>query len=196
MSSPTPTPYGAAPSLAFIKKRRQEEAASKAASATETEGATTTPGVLTKCIDFVNDYLGWIGFANIGVNGENYGITTVNVNPFGYQTAYVSTLRPGEGMLKCVYFRDAAGQYVAEEPNKFGELCNKLGKYFMSIKLFGVCGKNTGLVEVSVGPEGRLTYISLMKPGMGLTTMQTLSMDSPSMPPTYPDPPFGSTSTP
>ena len=140
---------------------------------------------------------GWIGFGTIGVNGENYGMTTVNVSIAGNESLYVSALRPSDGLLKCVQFRDAAGPWAPEEPNKIGDLCNKLGQYFMSIKMFGICGKNNGLVEVSVGPEGRLAYVALMKPGYGLNTVQSLSYGPiGKTQPVYPSPPFGSPNPP
>jgi len=135
---------------------------------------------------------GWIGFATIGTNKESYGVTTVNVSLASYPVAYVSALRPADGLLKCVYFADAAGEWEEEKPNKLGELCNKAGELFMSIKMFNLCGPNTGLVEVSVGPGGRLAYVSVVKSGYGLATVQALSANPiGKTKPVYPSPPFG-----
>jgi len=66
---------------------------------------------------------------------------------------------------------------------------------FGSIKLFRLCGDNTGLVEVSVGPRGQAAYVAVLKPGYGFATVQALTFsDVPlgSIKPCYPAPPLGS----
>jgi hypothetical protein len=103
----------------------------------------------------------------------------LNVSPGGTSFLYESVMNMGgdfkEGLLKCAFFKDAAGPWKGDtDPNKVGEICNTAAKSVGSLKLFGACGPNNGLVEVSVGPQSMpLAYVSVYKPGMGLVTSQT-----------------------
>jgi len=155
------------PDKKFVKERRAEE---NKDGATE-EKSSSNP--IQTCWAWVSKNLGWIG------TGKNYGLIAVNVSPGGVPVLYESVMNMAgdykEGLLKCVFFKDAAGPWKGDtDPNPVGKICNTAAKYVGSLKLFGACGPNNGLVEVSVGPQSMpLAYVSVFKPGMGLATSQT-----------------------
>ena len=67
----------------------------------------------------------------------------MNVSPGGTSFLYESVMNMGgdfkEGLLKCAFFKDAAGPWKGDtDPNKVGEICNTAAKSVGSLKLFGV----------------------------------------------------------
>ncbi|EOD12214.1 hypothetical protein EMIHUDRAFT_437447 [Emiliania huxleyi CCMP1516] len=164
--SSRPKPTAPKPDPKFVEERRAEEKGG----ATE-EKSSSNP--IQNCWAWVSENLGWIG------TGKNYGLIALNVSPGGTSFLYESVMNMGgdfkEGLLKCAFFKDAAGPWKGDtDPNKVGEICNTAAKSVGSLKLFGACGPNNGLVEVSVGPQSMpLAYVSVYKPGMGLVTSQT-----------------------
>ena len=111
-------PIGKEPTSGYISHRRHEEALKLAGTDCVVEAPAGGP--LTRLADFINTNLGWIGCLKLGIHGENYGLVTANVSPFGYNLAYVSAFRMGEdGVSKFVLLRDAS-EYAAEKPNGEG----------------------------------------------------------------------------
>jgi hypothetical protein len=145
---------------------------------------------------FIIDKLGWISTGHLGrpdpPGDDKYGLMTTNVNPFSIQVCYTSTCRNGDGLAKCVCFKDAAGEFKPSVNNGFGNLCDRLGKFFMSIKMLRLCGKNHGLVTVTVGPQAfRVATVSVGKPGTGLATVQAFGQPTGfTEPAVYPNPPW------
>ena len=120
------------PDKKYVNERRAE--ANKNAGASE-EKSSSNP--IQTCWAWVSKNLGWIG------TGKNYGLIALNVSPGGTSFLYESVMNMGgdfkEGLLKCAFFKDAAGPWKGDtDPNKVGEICNTAAKSVGSLKLFGV----------------------------------------------------------
>merc|ERR1719258_662530 len=105
-------PTAPKPDPKFVEERRAEEKGG----ATE-EKSSSNP--IQNCWAWVSENLGWIG------TGKNYGLIALNVSPGGTSFLYESVMNMGgdfkEGLLKCAFFKDAAGPWKGDtDPNKVG----------------------------------------------------------------------------
>jgi len=177
------------PSTSYMKEARKNYTAGKEPAL---DGAPKQNAV----VQFIIDQLGWISSGHLGrpnpPGDDKYGLITTNVNPFSIQVCYTSTFRHGDGLAKCVCFKNLTGEFKESENNAFGDLCDSLGKVFLSIKMLRLCGKNHGLVSVTVGPQAfRVATVAIGKPGTGLATVQAFGQPTGfTEPAVYPNPPW------